>query len=397
MAVPNFAFEIAHRDGGSMARCGVLCTPHGKVHTPNFVFCGTKGAMKSISTLDLAATEAEIILANTYHLMLQPGADIVALNGGLHKMMRWNGPMLTDSGGFQIFSLGHGGVANEIKGRRNFSSHCNKTLLKITEDGAIFRSYVDGAKHMLTPEMSMQVQKKLGADLILAFDECTPFHVSRDYTANSMERSHRWELRSLAEFGKFADGTQALYGIVHGGIYEDLRRESANFVAGNDFFGQAIGGSLGETREQMHEIVAMACGFVDRSRPTHLLGIGGIADIWNGVKYGIDTFDCVHPTRLARHGGALCAPFSNAGKEFMNINNAAFRCDTAPIDDSCDCYCCKNFSRSYIHHLFRARETLGGQLLTVHNARFMVRLMATIRQSIENGTFLGACEAWALR
>ena len=394
MAVGDFAFEITHRDGGSRARRGILTTPHGKIHTPNFVFCGTKGAMKSISTADLSATGAEIMLSNTYHLMLQPGADIVALNGGLHKMLGWHGPMLTDSGGFQIFSLGHGGVANEIKGRRNFSPHCNKTLLKITEEGAFFRSYVDGTKHLLTPEMSIRVQKKLGADLVLSFDECTPFHVSKDYTARSMARSHRWELRSLAEFKNFADGAQALYGIVHGGIYEDLRRESADFVAGNDFFGQAIGGSLGETRERMHEIVAMACGFIDRLRPTHLLGIGGIADIWNGVKHGIDTFDCVHPTRLARHGGALCMPFLNGGREFINLNNATFREDTSPIDGSCDCYCCRNFSRSYIYHLFRAKEMLGGQLLTIHNARFMVRLMATIRQSIADGTFLDECKTW---
>jgi queuine tRNA-ribosyltransferase len=394
MAHENFSFRKTHECSGGRARCGILTTPHGKIHTPNFVFCGTKGAMKSISTADLRATDAEVMLSNTYHMMLQPGADMVVKNGGLHKMLGWEMPMLTDSGGFQIFSLGHGGVANEIKGRRNFSHHCKRTLLEITEEGASFRSYIDGTKHMLTPEISVQVQRKLGADLILAFDECTPFHSSRDYTARAMERSHRWELRSLDEFAKCNDGSQALYGIVQGGIYEDLRKESANFVSQNDFFGQAIGGSLGGTKEQMHEIVAMVSKFVDCSRPTHLLGIGGIGDIWNGVKNGIDTFDCVHPTRLARHGGALCVPFLNTGGEFININNASFRGDISPIDDNCDCYCCRNFSKSYIHHLFKAREMLGGQLLTVHNVRFMVRLMATIRRSIENETFIDEYRKW---
>jgi queuine tRNA-ribosyltransferase len=227
--------------------------------------------MKSISTADLAATGAEIMLSNTYHLLLQPGADIVAKNGGLHGMLNWNGPMLTDSGGFQIFSLGCGSVANEVKGRRNVPSPRNKTLLKITDEGAFFRSYIDGTTHCLTPELSVRVQKKLGADLILAFDECTPFHVSKAYTASSMDRSHRWGLRSLTEFGKTCNGSQALYGIIQGGIYEDLRKESAEFVARNDFFGQAIGGSLGGTREQMHSIVEMTSNFTARGRPTHLL------------------------------------------------------------------------------------------------------------------------------
>jgi queuine tRNA-ribosyltransferase len=350
--------------------------------------------MKSISTVDLAATGAEVMLSNTYHLMLQPGADIVAKNGGLHRMLNWNGPMLTDSGGFQIFSLGYGGVANEIKGRRNFPTQRSGTLMKITEDGAFFRSYIDGSGHCLTPETSIRVQQKLGADLILAFDECTPFHVPRDYTALSMDRSHRWALRSLAEFKNFGGESQALYGIIQGGIYEDLRRESAEFIAQHDFFGQAIGGSLGGTKEQMHAIVEMIGNFMDRRLPTHLLGIGGISDIWNGVKNGFDTFDCVHPTRLARHGGALCVPFLNGGAESINLNNSRFRDDVFPIDGDCDCHCCKHFSRSYIHHLLKAREMLGGQLLTIHNARFMIRLMAEIRQSIEGGTFGDAHAKW---
>jgi queuine tRNA-ribosyltransferase len=392
MAAHSFSFKITHRDTNCRARRGILSTPHGAIETPNFIFCATKGAMKSISAADLAATGAEIILSNTYHLMLQPGPDVVERNGGLHRMVNWNGPMLTDSGGFQIFSLGHGGVANEIKGRRNFPGE-RRSLLKISEDGATFRSHIDGAIHHLTAEMSMRVQKKLGADIVLAFDECTPFNVTKNYTASAMRRSHRWGLRSLGEFKKIGGGEQVLYGIIQGGIYEDLRRESAEFVGANDFFGQAIGGSLGGSADQMHGIVEMISGLVDRERPTHLLGIGRVGDIWNGVKNGIDTFDCVHPTRLARHGGALRMADADDRREFINLNNSRFRLDTSPIDECCDCYCCRNFSRSYIHHLFRANEMLGGYLLTIHNARFMVKLMGDIRESISRGTFFKECLA----
>jgi queuine tRNA-ribosyltransferase len=379
---PQFSFEVVHVSSKSRARCGKLVTPHGVVRTPNFVFCGTKGAMKAITAEQLAATGAEIMLSNAYHLYLQPGADIVAENGGLHGMTGWNKPMLTDSGGFQIFSLGYGCVADEIKGRRNFTDTRRKTLLKIVEDGAYFRSYIDGKLHCISPEISIQTQKKLGADIILAFDECTPFHAGRDYTANSMNRSHRWETRSLRKFEELDDGTQALYGIVQGGVYSDLRRESVQFVSGNGFFGQAIGGSLGGTREQMHDIVANVCGYIENKRPTHLLGIGGISDILNGVRNGIDTFDCVHPTRLARHGGALIDPATSGGRESININNSRFRRDTEPISNLCTCYCCQNFSRSYIHHLFKAKEGLGGQLLTIHNAHFMVKFMEHVREMI---------------
>jgi queuine tRNA-ribosyltransferase len=338
--------------------------------------------MKAITTEQLAAIGAEIMLSNTYHLYLQPGAEVVAENGGLHRMIGWNKPMLTDSGGFQIFSLGCGCVADEVKGRRSFSGARRKTLLKVAEEGAYFRSYVDGSSHCISPEISIQIQKKLGADIVLAFDECTPFHTTRDYTANSMDRSHRWEMRSLREFRKLSDGTQALYGIIQGGIYDDLRRESVQFVSNNDFFGQAIGGSLGGTREQMQGIVANVCGYIKNERPTHLLGIGGVSDILNGIKNGIDTFDCVHPTRLARHGGALVDPIASGGRESININNSQFTHDIEPISSACTCYCCRNFSKSYIHHLFKAKESVGGQLLTIHNAHFMVNFMKQVREMI---------------
>ena len=307
-------------------------------------------------------------------------------------MLNWDRPMLTDSGGFQIFSLGHGGVANEIKGHRNTS--IPKTLLKIDENGAIFRSYIDGQKRYLTPEISIDVQQKLGADIILALDECTPFHVKRSYTERSMERSHRWEMRSLQQFLQHNDHRQALYGIVQGGIFEDLRERSGTFIAEQDFFGQAIGGSLGETKAQMHDIVSVACRYIDKFRPTHLLGIGGISDLWHGVAQGIDTFDCVHPTRLARHGGALIHPDKNDGKEFFNLKNARFQDDMSPIDEECNCYCCRNFTRAYLHYLFKAREMLGGQLLTIHNVAFMMRLVQEIRSAIKDGTFSQKAKYW---
>ncbi|MDR1435409.1 MAG: tRNA guanosine(34) transglycosylase Tgt [Puniceicoccales bacterium] len=381
----HFKFEITHRDSFTQARCGLLTTPHGILETPAFIFCATKGAMKAVTTQQMLEAGAEIILANTYHLFLQPGHEFVSRHGGLHKMIHWNRPLLTDSGGFQIFSLGHGGVANEIKGKCN----CNrpKTLLKIDEGGAHFRSYVDGQRCYLTPEKSIEIQRGLGADLILTLDECTPFHAKKQHTEYSMERSHRWELRSFQEFERHSDGRQALYGIVQGGVYEDLRERSGHFVAEQEFFGQAIGGSLGETKEQMHDVVSMTCQYVCKTRPTHLLGIGGISDILNGVKNGIDTFDCVHPTRLARHGGALAHPDENDRKEYINLKNAQFSEDMRPIDENCSCYCCQNFSRAYIHYLFRAREMLGGQLLTIHNVTFMMRLAREIRSMIRNGNF----------
>ncbi|MDR1907054.1 MAG: tRNA guanosine(34) transglycosylase Tgt [Puniceicoccales bacterium] len=392
MLYPHFKFAITHRDALSRARCGLLTTPHGTLATPAFIFCATKGAMKSVTTRQMEEAGAEIILSNTYHLFLQPGPDRIAALGGLHKMLHWNYPMLTDSGGFQIFSLGHGGVANEIKGKRNCT--IPKTLLKIDEDGARFRSYIDGREYNLTPEKSIEIQQKLGADLILVLDECTPFHSSRHYTECSMERSHRWELRSFSQFVQNNDHCQALYGIVQGGIYEDLRKRSGNFVAEQEFFGQAIGGSLGGDRTQMHDIVALTCQYIHPQRPTHLLGIGGISDIWNGVANGIDTFDCVHPTRLARHGGALVYPEENTGKEFFNLKNTHFGNDTEPIDKNCSCYCCQNFSRAYVHYLFKAREMLGGQLLTIHNVAFMVRLLREIRDSIKDGSFTRKVYRW---
>lgn len=377
------------------ARRGSLVTPHGIIETPAFIFCATKAAMKGITPKQLEAEQTQIILSNTYHLSLQPGSELIARQGGLHQFMGWQGPMLTDSGGFQIFSLGHGSVAEEIKGRR--SNQRPRTLLKITEEGATFRSYIDGSLHHLTPERSIDIQRDLKVDLIVVLDECTPFHVDKKYTERSMEMSHRWALRSLEQHKRFDNSTQKLYGIIQGGIYPDLRERSCDFVNDHDFFGHAIGGSLGADKSQMYDVVSMSTDRLDPRRPRHLLGIGGIGDILQGVAMGIDTFDCVHPTRLARHGGALVRPEHNPNphREHINLHNSQYREDSNPIEPDCPCYTCSTFSKAYLHHLIRADELLVHTLLTIHNVRFMNRLMQAIRTSLESGLFDQVAKQWA--
>lgn len=384
----KFQFTYDTPDPTHRGRLGKIITPHGVIHTPAFIFCATKAAIKALTPDLMRQAGTQIILSNTYHLMLQPGSETVAKLGGLQKMTGWNGPMLTDSGGFQIFSLGHGSVAAEIKGKRNVDR--NMSLLKITEDGALFSSYVDGSRQLLTPERSIQTQCLLGADLIVVFDECTPFHVEKTYTASSMRRSHRWALRSLAEFQKLNNGQQKLYGIIQGGVYEDLRDQSTDFVNQHDFWGHAIGGSLGASKTQMYDVVAYTMSRLTRERPVHLLGIGGVADIFAGVQQGIDTFDCVHPTRLARHGGALVQykDWDQEGpyREHMNLNNARFALDERPIDPSTNDPFLKQFSRGYIHHLLKAQEMLAQQIITYHNVKFMNNLMHNIRLALQNQT-----------
>ena len=378
---PNFGFDITYRSPNSRARVGYLKTPHGTIETPNFIFCGTKATVKAVLPDDVKRAKTDIILANTYHLMLQPGADIIEKMGGLHKFMNWDGPMLTDSGGFQIFSLGYGSVSNEIKGSGNRFE--NKSILKITEEGATFRSYIDGQKVFLTPEKSMEIQRKLGPDLVVQLDECTPFHVDRDYTAKAMAMSRRWGERCLKEFMSHNDGKQGVYGTVSGGVYEDLRIESAQSQAERDYFGVAIADCLGNSKEQMYEVVAFTMPHVHPDRPVHLLGIGGIGDILTQVKQGIDTFDCVSPTRTARHGWALK---KGVPKERINIRNAQFRENPDPIDETCECHTCQNYSTAYLHHLFKAKEFLGMQLVSIHNIYTMNRLMRDVRHAIRTET-----------
>ena len=383
---------------GNRARLGELRTPHGVVQTPAFIFCATKAAIKGVTAEMMRAEGTQIILSNTYHLLLQPGPEVLAKQGGLQKFTGWRGPMLTDSGGFQIFSLGHGSVAAEIKGRRMTGRA--KTLTKITEAGAEFKSYIDGRRHFLTPEKSIDVQRNLGADLIVVLDECTPFHVDREYTRKSMQMTHRWAVRSLNEFKRGDDGRQALYGISQGGVYPDLRQESCDFINSQDFFAHAIGGSLGADKSQMYDVVAQTMSLLRPDRPVHLLGIGGIRDIFVGVENGVDTFDCVHPTRLARHGGALVRPENNpnhdSGREHINLRNKQFEFDDQPIEPDCSCSTCKTYTRGYIHHLLKARELLAYTLITAHNVNFMNRLLAAIRQAIHAATLEQEKKNWLI-
>lgn len=395
---PNFSFDILQKDEKTDARLGMINTPHGSVETPNFIFCGTKASIKNLSPRDFANEGTQIILANTYHLMLNGGADLMEKFGGIHKLMGWNGPMLTDSGGFQVFSFGHGTVADEIKGRRN--NQRKSMISKIREEGVEFYSYVDGSKRIITPEISIQTQQKIGADLILMFDECTPFNVEKKYTENSMHLSHRWGKRSLEYFIKHNDHRQALYGIVQGGVYEDLRKESVDFVNTEDFFGIAVGGSLGQNKDQMHSIVNLTMSNVRRDRPVHLLGIGGFSDVINGVECGIDTFDCVHPTRIARHGCAIVRPDvykkynDRSVKEFVSLRNAVFKNSFEPIDSECQCYTCQNFSGAYLNYLIKANENLFMSLLSIHNIRQMNNLMLDVRNGLKSGSLDGVRKMW---
>ena len=394
----EFSWKIGTFSKKSKARTGFIKTPHGEIKTPAFIFCATKGALKSFTTTEAKKYGTQIILSNTYHLMLQPGSKIIAEHGGLHRFMNWKGPMLTDSGGFQIFSLGPGSVADEIKGKRDFFNR-NESLLKINEEGALFKSYIDGRNYLLTPEKSIQIQRDLGADLILVFDECTPYNVDKTYTNNSMIRSHRWAIRSMNYFNlktKYlpshgSAGKQCLYGIVQGGTYEEFREESIDFNLNKiDVFGIAIGGSLGSTKDEMYNIVKFTANKIGLKYPIHLLGIGDPKDIWRLVKVGIDTFDCVNPTRLARHGSALIK--NQKGK--ININNSKYENAKKPIDESCLCETCKNYSISYIHHLLKTNEILGLHLLTLHNIFFINFLMTFIRKAIENDRLEEAEKEW---
>ncbi|MDR2724052.1 MAG: tRNA guanosine(34) transglycosylase Tgt [Holosporaceae bacterium] len=386
----NFKFDVI--DSYEKSRLGILKTPHGSFRTPAFIFCGTKASVKGISPQQLLETGTQVLLANTYHLFSFPRSEYLKERGGLHKFMGWNGPMLTDSGGFQIFSLGHGSIADEVKGKRSGKT----TLIKIDEDGAFFRSYWNGDLQLLTPEKSIDTQRNLGADLIVSFDECTPYHLNKKYTEQSMERSHRWEKRSLNEFIRCNDFSQALYGVVQGGIYEDLRKRSAVFVSENSFFATAIGGTLGASKQQMYEVVEMATTSLDTSRPIHLLGIGGIFDIFKGVALGIDTFDCVHPTRIARHGGAL-VKFQyrdSQNREHINLKRSEYATDDDPIESDCNCSTCRCFSRAYLHYLLKANEILALSAVTIHNIHFMNMLMEEIRKGILNKNLDHVRDKW---
>ncbi|HEY7632284.1 MAG TPA: tRNA guanosine(34) transglycosylase Tgt [Thermoleophilaceae bacterium] len=373
-------FRIDARDGS--ARAGVLVTPHGDVRTPAFVPLATSATVKSLHSAEVAELGYDMVLGNTFHLFIRPGHEHIAHMGGLHEFMAWRRPIITDSGGFQVFSMGHGSVADEIKGRRG---QRESRILSIDEEGVRFQSYADGSEKFMGPETSMEVQAALGSDIALTFDECTPFHVDRDYTARSTERTHRWLDRCVDWQRTHAPHGQLLFGIVQGGVYEDLRLESAERVATSDVDGVAVGGSLGQEKAQMQEVVEWALRPVREEQPRHLLGIGDVDDIVHAVGVGIDTFDCATPTRLGRHGTAL-VPEPDA-RWRVDLKKPEWRDSREPIAEGCPCPACRDHTRGYLHYLSRATELTAARLITLHNLTFMALLMEQIREAIAAGAY----------
>ncbi|MBP8251895.1 MAG: tRNA guanosine(34) transglycosylase Tgt [Herpetosiphon sp.] len=359
-----FTFTLEHSDG--RARSATLTTPHGAIQTPVFMPVGTQATVKTLDPLEVEAIGSQIILSNTYHLYLRPGSDLVADMGGLHRFMQWHRPILTDSGGFQVFSLGPNS--------------------KIDEDGVTFKSHIDGSTHRFTPERAIAIQEQLGADIIMAFDECAPQPSTVEYTRAAMERTHRWLVRCIA--AKQRDD-QALFGIVQGGVEPALRRESAMFMSQQDVVGIGIGGlSVGEPKEQMYAMLDEIDPLLPQNKPRYLMGVGSPEDLLEGVARGVDMFDCVLPTRLGRNG----ALFTPAGR--LNIANAKNARDDAPIDPTCDCSTCQRFSRAYLRHLFRTEEVLGLRLATLHNLRFLIRLMEQARMAIQQDRYQPFMDKW---
>lgn len=358
----TFGFRLLKKDKKTNARLGVITTPHGKISTPAFVPVGTQASVKSLTPEELKELGVQLFFVNTYHTYLRPGIDVIKKFGGLHKFMGWSGPIITDSGGFQVFSL----------------------KPKITDDGVTFQSHWDGTKHEFTPEKSIEIQNALAADIIIAFDECTTYPTTHQYAHKAMERTHRWAKRSLAY-----KHSGAMYGVVQGSIFEDLRKESAKFISSMDFDGIAIGGvSVGESKKEMKNVLTWVVPYLPEDKPRHLLGVGEIDDIFTLVEWGMDTFDCVQPTRLARMGKIFHK------KEDIDITKKEFAQDTKPIDSDCRCYTCQHFSRAYVHHLFRVREFLGYRLATIHNIHFVNSLMVEIRVAISQGKFLELKKQW---
>ena len=387
-------FEIQARHPSSPARLGVLRTAHGEVRTPAFVAVATRATVKALSAEDVLGVGVQLLIGNTYHLYLRPGPEAIAALGGLHDFSGWSGPWMTDSGGFQVFSLGAGKVHGVGKIASIFPGEAppnptGPSLVELTEEGARFRSVVDGAWIFFSPEEVIRAQRLFGADIILPLDECTsPFH-DRAYTEAAMERTHRWAARALRAFadtqGLGPNPDQVLFGIVQGGAYQDLRRRSARVIKGMGFPGYAIGGSLGKSKQDMLRVIEWTVEELPEGAPRHLLGIGGVEDIVEAVRRGIDTFDCAAPTRMARNGSLLSAQEEGFR---LNIKNARFRQDGSPIEEGCDCPTCRRYSRAFLHHLLRTGELSYFRLATLHNLRFMVRLMEAIRAGIAAGRTL---------
>lgn len=421
----KFQFTVKHTDTKTKARLGELVTAHGVIQTPAYVPVGTQATVKSLTPEDLSNLGVQLFFVNTYHMYLRPGLDVIEKFGGVHKFMNWTGPLITDSGGFQVFSLGAKKYINiaisesAVIDRERFTKKQTRAadakdnvfpddykpvgeLVKIDEDGVTFTSHWDGSQHRFTPAKSIEIQHILGADLIIAFDECTPYPATPAYARAALDRTHRWAAESLAYHRAHDTRGQALYGVVQGSVYEDLRTESAKVIAGMDFDGIAIGGvSVGETKEEMQKVLAWSTPFLPPEKPRHLLGVGEIDDVFAAVEYGMDTFDCVQPTRLARMGRVFITnsqsdklTVTRDEKFTVDLNKKQFETDTSPIDPDCSCYTCTNFSRAYIHHLFRVRELLGYRLTTIHNIHFVHTLVADIRAAIADNRFLELKEKW---
>ncbi len=375
-------FEIDARDGS--ARAGVIHTAHGPIQTPAFIPLATKGTVRGLESAEVAGLGYELILGNTYHLFVSPGPERIAAAGGLHGFMGWERALITDSGGFQVFSLAHGGVASEVKGSGRSGGGAGSRV-EISEEGARFQSYRDGAELFISPEVSMSVQAALGSDIALVFDECTPFHAERDYTARSTERTHRWLQRCLAWHDERGPERQAVFGIVQGGVYEDLRRESAQAVAEAGVDGLAIGGTLGRDKEEMAAVLAMTAPLLPEAAPKHLLGIGEVDDLLGGIALGLDVFDCAVPTRLARHGVAL-AP-SPETRWRLDMRKGGWAGNREPLVAGCPCPACRRHDRDYVSYLSRAEELTAVRLLVVHNLTYMHELTTHARKAIAAGRF----------
>jgi queuine tRNA-ribosyltransferase len=405
----RFGFVAGTSLPNGLGRSGVITTPHGTIRTPAFVAVGTKATVKAVLPESMAALGAQAVLANAYHLYLQPGADVIAAAGGLGRFMNWPGPTFTDSGGFQVMSLGVGFkkmLAMHVDGLEDDDViAAGKTrLAQVDDDGVTFTSHLDGSQHRFTPEASMQIQHRLGADIIFAFDECTTLLNTRHYQERSVERTQRWAARCLAEHRRLTGEhaslpQQALFAVVQGAQYEDLRRQAARdlvslVVDGLRFDGYGIGGAL--EKDNLGTIVRWVCEELPEDKARHLLGISEPNDIFTAIENGVDTFDCVSPSRVARNA----AVYTARGR--FNVNTAASRRNFSPIDEDCDCYTCTRYTQAYLHHLFKAREILAATLCTIHNERFVVRLVDDIRASIQAGTFadfkidfLGRYYAWS--
>jgi queuine tRNA-ribosyltransferase len=353
------SFELIKSCPRTGARVGMLATPHGVVPTPAFVPVGSQATVKSLTPQEFSTLGTNMVLGNTYHLYLRPGIAVIQKLGGLHRFMSWSGPLLTDSGGYQVLSLAH--------------------LRQVSDDGVRFRSHIDGSEHFVTPELSIQFQEALGADIIMAFDECPPYTDDYNTVEEAVERTHLWAERCQRSRQRV---DQALYGIVQGGAFKELRRHSANFLTASGFDGYAIGGlSIGEPKQLTNSIVEETVSLLPEDKPRYLMGVGSPEDLVAGVSMGIDIFDSALPTRIARNGGF----FTRNGRKI--IRNAHFRDRDIPLDEGCDCYTCQNFSTAYIHHLFRCEELLAYRLATIHNLRFIMRLMEEMRRSISDGSF----------